>query len=384
MVTRTRLRESATSGQRTHKNTGAISFRSYISSEYVEEEVATGDNYPFLVNKVHLSGGLISGEEKSHLTGYTWEGYPCVYMSDGYVNSHIPLPSLSYGDFAIDLLKRTNPSRSSFESLVSLYELREVPGMGKEALGQATGRLFKHIPERAFRLLSRAAKLNLMVQFGIMPILGDIEKLLGFQKLVDQRVNEINKLYGEKGLRRTIDLYSDSAIDSDPSATIQSEGVLLHAAIDKVTTRSIRGHARWYVSSPPIRDASAIRAKAGEIISGYQFDLTTLYEAMPWSWLVDYFVNIGDFVENSRNMLDAHHDTPRIIEHTRTEIRSRNHDIYQEWDGSIPYTVTCSQILNTVETKRRFPANVSLSAQTEFLTGKQLSILGSLAVLGVR
>jgi hypothetical protein len=95
---------------------------------------------------------------------------------------------------------------------------------------------------------------------------------------------------------------------------------------------------------------------------------------MPWSWLADYFLNLGNLVKAAKNLTTITHDAVRIIEHRRTRTISSNHTL---GGGS----VTCTPMFIVHETKKRTLAVPTLNAQESILTDGQLSILGSLAVL---
>jgi len=380
VTVRVRLRiPEVHTGNRKHRSTGATTTRSLIlNEERTEDVVGLGDNQPFSSVKTTKSGGLLNGTERSTRTGYVWTDYPADYFRiDPYASSHVtvPLPSLTL--LATTLLKRTNPSRASVDALQNIIELRELPGLVKEGWDLGIHRLFKKIPRQAYRRLTKAAKLNLMFQFGILPLYSDIMKLTEFQSLVDARVRELRRLQ-ERGLRRTIALGEWSESSINPSATIQSNGVRMHCKIEKQTKVVIRGHARWHVSQNFYESDRELRAKAIDAVVSNKLDPVVAYELIPWSWLIDYFVNLGDLVSLSRNSFNATHQIPRLMIHRTTTIKSSNHDT---GDGG---TVTCTPYQCIIEEKERRLVPSGLSAQFEFLSGTQMSILGSLYVVKTR
>jgi hypothetical protein len=380
MAVRTRLKETGFTGSRTFKKTGALSVKGYVSSrEWVEDVTGEGDNQPFTVDRSVLSGGLINGVEKSNRTGFIWNDYPCGYMYDSYLTSPLAISNRpADGVLATSVIARTNPSRSSTEALEYLSELHTLGTQSEFEYKKRLERLRQSRHWKNWKTLRGAARANLIYQFGIAPLISDIETLMGFQKLVDGRVEEIERLR-TRGLRRTINLWSGSEIHSVPSATIHSNGVLLHAKIEKVTTVNIKGHIRWRATSNWLKSDESVRAAVRKTLLGAVTDPAGVYELIPWSWLIDYFSNLGTMVKAVRNNFDAVHDVVRLSTHTRTVATSSNHDTH----GSGIYTITCTPISSMSETKTRRLTNPSIGARIEFLQPAQWSILGSLAVLKI-
>jgi hypothetical protein len=212
-----------------------------------------------------------------------------------------------------------------------------------------------------------------MIQFGLIPLLSDLEVLLDFQKLVDDRVKEIDRLRS-RGLRRTVDLWEGSNTSTNRNETVQSEGNLVEADIIKQTKVHIRGHVRWYADENWLLSDSAVRTAAKRVILGAYIDPTSLYELMPWSWLIDYFTNLGDHVQASRNHFSAHHEKVRIMVESETHITA-----YKSSPQASKLVLTDYEGYHL--TKTRDATTPSLEARITFLTRKQWSILGSLAVL---
>jgi hypothetical protein len=374
--TRQRQNTSYYSGYRIKRNTGAVTYSSYESAnEFCEDYVAKGDNYNLTVEKVNQSGGLIYGTQSSVLTGYAWWLYPCDYFkTDPWRYTHLTVPGVpADGVLALDAIARTNPSRSSMEAMEHISELLEVPSLLKSNLNDG----LKRLPKR-YQFLAKAAKLNIMSQFAISPIISDIETLWKFQGLVDDRVGEIERLRGPKGLRRTIDsVWGSQTSYTDYNRIVQSNGVTLRCDITKVTEMNISAHVRWHAYSNWLKSDQLVRDKVKRVISAYRLDPATLYELMPWSWFIDYFTNLGTLVKAVRNDFDAFHEPVRLIKTLKTTVTTSNHTTSGSGAGLIQFTpFQCVHI-----SKTRQPTIPSLGSSISFLNRNQLSILGSLAVL---
>lgn len=376
MPTRLRTRSDIEYGYRIRRTTGAVTTRErYSNLESTEDVVQEGDNHPFNRSARACFGGQINGFDNT----YEFKNYLSSFHSTN-VNAyrHAPtLPSLNTGLLATEVASRTNPSRSSVDSIVSLVELRELPSMLRESWGLANRKLLDKVPSRVWRNLSRAAKLHLIIQFGIAPMMSDFEKLLEFQRFVDQRVKELEKLR-TRGLRRTIELQKDTAMWENEYSITESTQLSLSIKVRKRTMRTVRAHTRWYTHGPLVKMSDQeLRSKAKDIVIGNRFDPVTMWNLLPWSWLSDYFFNIGDYIESQRNSCGARMINPRLIVQTTTETTHNDHSR----SASGGRHVGISRYYCNYVTKERYSVTKSIEARQLFLTDKQTSILGSLAVL---
>jgi len=337
------------------------------------DSVKQGDNNPLEIRRTIREGGILNGE-KGGAGPVRFQDYPALALQT-LTPTHLSLPAIADGVLASMLTSRTNPSRSSMGAIVSLIEAREVPQTIREIGQVALGKMYKRYG-KTFRFLSRAAKLNLIIQFGIAPLIQDLMTCMQFQALVDQRVKEIDRLM-KRGLRRTVTLDVASA-QAVRNLTVQSVGQSISRTMSKNTRREIRGHVRWYVNENFSLSDAQVRAKAQKIVTGNIIDPLTIWELMPWSWLTDYFVNISDFVRTNRNELDASYSGIRIMEHTVTVETCPGGSF-----GSNGF-VKMTPFKGVRETKYRRITSLGLGARPQFLTGKQTSILGSLSVLKLK
>lgn len=381
MAVRNRLRNAVLTGSRTERfSPYRTNTRSYESLyEHCEDTHLDdgGDNLPLTITRVTRSGGLINGTEGSLLTGYIWNDYPCTYWTDPFTINHLSiLNQPSDGVLATSAIARTNPSRNQSTLLEYAGELADYGKEAERKFDEGLRGITRKFPRKTFQNLNRLAKLNLLTQFALLPLISDIELLLSFQQAVDKRVDEIERLR-TRGLRRTVDLWEGDTSSSHTNVLIQSQGVTLRCDLNKVTKVSIRGHVRWRCTSNWIQSDALVRAQARKAILGYDLDPTTLYELMPWSWLIDYFTNLGTMVKATRNHFDAVHDVVKIMTHSRTVMTSSNHTT----DGGGANIITCTPMHSMREDKRRRPTTPSIGSRIEFLQPAQWSILGSLAVL---
>jgi hypothetical protein len=100
-----------------------------------------------------------------------------------------------------------------------------------------------------------------------------------------------------------------------------------------------------------------------------------LWNAIPWSWLIDYFIDIGGYMQAWEGVLTTRLDQFCLMSHTE-----RRFELYK-WPASKTVTDTG---LNFRETKYREVHDTAVPAlrMKPFLTASQQGILTSLALVG--
>ena len=180
---------------------------------------------------------------------------------------------------------------------------------------------------------------------------------------------------GDRGLGRTRVL-DNLSITETKSVTPQSIGVLMSGQQTRTTSVKVWVHVKWHPAPDfPRTDASLLRL-ARRAALGLTVDPSTAWELIPFSWLVDWFGSVGDYLAAKRNIVPSYPSTPQVMRHTRTETKIRINPV-----NSCP-SFTVTDFSSIYETKSRQPTAISaFTAYVPFLSGRQLAVLGSLAVL---
>lgn len=291
--------------------------------------------------------------------------------------SNFPHLSVSGGPSNIDAATRaaarTNPSRPYVDVPVNILELGDVI---KQIRNRGSGILFNAHEltrtNRRTRHVRNVARTNLQYSFGIAPLVGDLVKLINFQEQVARRVQEIERLRSPKGLRRTVSLGTNSS-SAVVSKYCQTNYAFYVADFAVATTEEVRVHCRWKPTNSVLSLAGPeeMRALAKRAVLGLTVDSSTLWELVPWSWLIDWGVGIGDYFKANRNIVPAELAGVHVMRHTKTRYTTPG-------QGSGANTMT--SILFNRESKTRSPSFVAPTAHFPFLSGKQVGILASLAV----
>nr|UJQ85447.1 MAG: putative maturation protein [Leviviridae sp.] len=292
----------------------------------------------------------------------------------GTIPSHIASSIPSVGARALTLRARTNPSREEVSIPNFIHELKDLPGMYRDILHFKT----KLTRPKNVDNAKSVANYHLSIQMGWLPMISDIRKMLHFQAAADRRILELQRLYSSRGLKRRLKLYDDHKVESTTIVADSSLGTFITVRKDIVTRTRSWGTIRWVPTSVP-RDIGhqALGRTARKLVFGTNhigFDAVQAWNALPWTWLIDWFANFDDFLEAHRNDIPAAPDRPANIM-TLTET-------YELWTrtDTLTQVIKGGDGMRQLITKQRDLSTGSLSVTLPFLNGRQWSILGALAL----
>lgn len=343
-----------------HTGEDIITQRHYVAD--VADDTGAHGSF-FDVYKVRGGGGEWNGSYTDQYgAGFTCENFVPGELNNPFYSdwqSDLFWDSPSDGALATKLLKLTNPSRPYVDIPTNVFELRDIPHMLKV---------------EGDTILKKGASLDLLYQFGWAPLVSDLVKLTDFQSAVSKRTNELSHLY-QSGLRRK-KLLNNIVHSSNYNAPLAYYSYLgnIYYKVSRKNEEKAWGYVEWFPTTLPPATDEILRALARRAVLGLTIDPSTVWELIPWSWLVDWCSNVGDFIASHRNIIPAEPRNILIMRH-RT---SYAHLEPLSWSG-----VGISQQPAWMECdwKSRRPASPELSAQLPFLSGRQLSILASIGVL---
>lgn len=321
------------------------------------DETLSGDGYPLDITRSVLNGGILHYSTCPKAFGSGFQNYTCdaIKARQQPFYGHVSLSGVpSDSAVAATVLAKTNPSRPSVDLPVALLELKDFPQLFKTA-----GKPF----------LKKVAGANLSYQFGIKPLASDLAKLIMFSDILDKRVIELNRL-AERGLYRRIDIGEFEGQQTHNAVVVQSLFAFRERDVTRVTKSTVSGFVKWFPASNnfPKSDAS-IKSLARKAALGLTVDFSTAWNLIPWSWLVDWCTSAGDFLMANRNIVPSTHGPVQVMRHTKTE-------------HTFPAIGDISACYCTTESKYRMPTTPSpFTAHLPILSGKQMSILGSIGVL---
>jgi hypothetical protein len=331
-----------------------------------------GDCGPLDINTVVTSGGVIN-KFNSGAFSSQFRDYICDWLRSTGNGPHLGVTG-EPNDLTLsnEGAARTNPSRPYVDVPANILDIGTAPTRLANDIRDLRRRLPRRAPPRpSKRELARGGgEAWLTYQFMIRPIVTDIVKMQRASQMVHRRVQEINRLFHGTGLRRTVATFAGSSSQKS-SITVQSVGTLISRVFDIQTTVETRVHCRWKPSTecglrPSPRE---IQAWAGRSVYGITIDLSTLWEITPWSWLADWFGDIGTYFKATRNIVPARLTDVCPMTHRRT--------VYS-CDGFASSDTIMTPIRKVRELKSRRIGFLSpLNAHLNFLNGSQMGILAA-------
>lgn len=283
-----------------------------------------------------------------------------------------PFTTQSMNVLTTKLLGRSNPSRPIVDLPVFAFELKDLPKMIKQA-GDAI-RWLRSGKRGATPTATGLANANLAYQFGWAPLLSDLWKLLTFQEAYEKKKAELEKLYSSAGLRRSVTLDEQTIGVGGTTYFLHTNGLTLIGNGSGEAKYKAWGSVRWKPTKVPPGTRHPSDLDVFRAALGLDITLATVWEAIPWSWLIDWFTNVGDFLSANRNTIPATHSRICIMEMKTLSCTYSTKTITDgfSWGGASTGSTSKSR---TPRTGIIYP-----SVSLPFLSGSQLSILGSLLI----
>lgn len=319
-----------------------------------DDFTAVAGDQPLTIEKrihraIPLSG--ITNVPSNYIEADKW--YTEQQMANG---SHIVLPALPSFDAAA-FLARVNPNAGQIGLPEFIKDFKDLP---------------KLIQLGGNSILKKGAGAYLNYQFGWKPLISDVKKLMDFTGRVNRKISELHALYENGGLHRRRTVANDTVSTQSTYTATGIHVTSITCKVSKITQRQRWATTRFVPTTLPPRDESDYRRRAIQIVLGMDLSPGTAWQLMPWSWLIDWFGNVGDYLVQFNNTCPVRATPPCVMTYTKTiETHTRTDAQTQMLGGGC---------VIQRETKSRSIAVPTLSATIPFLTGRQLSILGALSV----
>jgi hypothetical protein len=312
--------------------------------------------------------GTITPWKSNTRVKYGFEVVRVAANHDGFlVSDELALPSMdldvsAYGPLAFAKAKPTNPIASLG---VFIAELKDIGGL-----------LIKKITD-----IKSIADAYLAIQFGWKPLLADINSWIKSIVELDKQFQFLIRNNG-KPVRRRVNLLDESTSGQlyftgnigitrntyvdwpGRSARVSSWG--LRVLFEKQTKVWASGEFMFFLGDVTLPGTES-RIK-GRLL-GLKVSPSVVWEAVPWSWLVDWLTNAGDVI-NALDEQVADRTLARylyVMKHTTRKYT---------WTGTDGwYRCTLDRIIDTKVREAAHPYGLSFGAD---LSAKQMSILGAI------
>lgn len=229
----------------------------------------------------------VSNWDNKFLTDASW---------DNSATGHLYVTVPSNLELTTMLFARLNPSNTSVDLAASAIEsIVEFPAILRNAI-DGLGRKYN---------ISDIGSLPISYLFGILPIVRMLQSLATLGDDINKRLKQLERLQRPEGRKVRVQLYSTDVSNKrswehDLSGSIIHEKVHTSASVSAVVNDRIvnnrgpmRVHKRY--SSSDIRNL---------LISDRP--ISTLWELLPWSWLIDYFIGVGELLKATSNRIPGY------------------------------------------------------------------------------
>jgi hypothetical protein len=274
---------------------------------------------------------------------------------------------MSLNGYANRLLAKSNPSTPEMNVPQFLGELKDLP-----SLIRGWGR----------NILGNLGNTYLQYRWGIKPLVSDLISMLNFQHLAQKRFKTLQKLRDGKrlGKRKVLDFGMKTRVGSGFVA--QSFQRILYAHWHDVYSHKVWGTVQWYTPAYfDLRkyDDDELMLKARRQAFGFsQAGITAAaWELLPWSWLADWFGNVGDIISNNANQVDVQYKGLCIMQHSKLhrKLIMESALVSGEWN------LAMDDLICTHERKKRYHLASAVSFPSfrmQILTDSHLSIVAAL------
>lgn len=278
-----------------------------------------------------------------------------------------PYPGvLEKSNKAWEILSATNPNVPHVEVPSFVGELKDLPMLVRDWGGN---------------LLRKAAKGHISWQFAIKPMYHDIRKMLQFQQAVNHRMNWLRKLRDGENMKRRHRIGREQhTTDWSNESTLHSSTCIVKGRWREHYSKEEWGTVQWKLASwfqIPEND-DELQKLALRLAFDISLDggIAAVWNLLPWTWLIDWFVGIGDVIDATRNTVPMTHSHLCLM---RTSVANREYEL-----TDVPAWVTVSgnrQETRTRKDRIRVEPVIPFPVTVPAITGRQWSILGALAYL---
>lgn len=288
-------------------------------------------------------------------------------------NDLVPLPAPN--GWLLSLIARTNPSRPVLNPPEMIQNIVELPKLLRE-----TWKFLTH-PSTSFTPKG-AANTHLGIRFGWLPFIEDLRKLSELSDHVAKRAMELSQLYSGRGLRAKRSFGTDTkSVPGASSFSLAGVGRYVTAYSDTLITRRCWATIRWKPTTIPpyhpqdVRNTNYLR----RVVLGLTPEglANGLWKVIPWTWLIGWFTNIGDFTLKFSNTVPATHSKGNFMSMvTATTIPAGPVSTTADPDFNLTLGGSC---FTTVRTRINASSAV-VGFNMPFMDMSKLSVLASLVV----
>lgn len=338
-----------------------------------------GDLRPYPDHPLYLEKKEVKQVVANGTIDINWNGAYMLYQNYRWLRSdagNCPLPPVpDWVDYKNRALISLSPNIPPVDVANFIFELRELPRL-LQSLGKWIRRDIKP---------SDVPSEFLGWHFGWKPLINDIMGLLQFAESWEKRLRVLYRA-GRKGHYRG-KLLNESEITSLTSLYIQvsiRQGTVLRKLLTELEV--------WFTVSLDPKDTKGLPTYEEKFVNQFlkpilssSNPLASVWNSLPWTWMIDYFGTIGSWIEASGGRLPYDVIDMNIMFHSiDTEIFEPSGILTSAWSNGYNRTETKQRTIHSSPTpsiwyKHALTAhqkNILLALTTTKLLGKSSGVNG--------
>lgn len=308
-----------------------------------------------------------------------------------------PLSVAQQSQLAWESLAATNPNVPDVNLPSFWAELKDLPSLfqdwGNKWLSKANWNSILSGINSMRGALSDAARAHLMYRWAIRPMLSDIWKLFQWQTSVSKRMEWLVALTtGDRVLKRRASIRNNTAQDAPTTVGLKSAGATINGRRTVQYFEKVWCSVYWKLDTSKIDLSRVLPPTFFEMDADWinvhrrSYGVTTygalqaLWEIMPWSWFVDWFLHVDTVMNATNNTIPVTHGDICVMRTTSAIASVEPITTSPDYDW---VQITGSHRQSEVRKQRLIVSPIlpfAPSMMPVFTTG-QWSILGSLGVL---
>lgn len=253
-------------------------------------------DHPFTCVKEGVKDGQLrlNGTIPYYLAGYEYrlQGWnPANRSSYSYRPNITPV---NWAYWKTKALANLNPNAPVVDIPLFIFEFKDFPAMLKNLGNILSKRMHpRDIPEGW-----------LAYSFGWKPLVSDLLSLFDFTKQMNDRAAYLRRLEHGGKIRRSLGggVVQHSITPNGYGVTLSTPAGqnALKADVELLETQRV-----WFTANAKLLDTlpelpSEMKSLTRNIVLGLSVNPSTVWNMIPWSWLIDYMANIGDVMLASR------------------------------------------------------------------------------------
>jgi hypothetical protein len=193
---------------------------------------------------------------------------------------------------------RLEPSFETYLEGVNLWSIILELGQLKNLLGILVMNSKNH--------LENVAEKHLQYSFGVVPVVSDLKKIYNIMEKLDGVIDKWNALSHKGEILDFHETVSSSHVElfGEPglsvTSPVSSSGVVYNT-YDYIGSSQSKVHCYGYAKRIPDSQRFKVMIRA----LGLDRPISGAWEAVPFSWVVDYFTNIGDLIKAWEFKMDS-------------------------------------------------------------------------------